>query len=85
MSLDGDWQSKFICAVRNSITNTSDVDKLAHGPLTTNERAWSPSDVPMGRLRKYLKRISAEPCAYLGASPPTQADILGAEYAFERP
>ena len=85
MPIEGDWKSKFICAVRNSITNTCDVDKLAHGALTTNERAWSPSDVPKGRLRKYLKSILVEPRVYLGVSPPTQADILGAEYTFERP
>ena len=85
MSLDGDWQSKFICAVRNSITNTSDVDKMAHETLKTYERALAPADAPKRRIRKYLKNLLGEQCVYLGVSPPGKADVLCAEYTFERP
>ena len=57
MSLEGDWQIEFICAVRNSIIHTSEMDKMAHGALKTNEMAIAPADAPRGRLRKYLNNL----------------------------
>ena len=77
MSLEGDWQIEYIFAVRDSITHTSDIDKLARETLKTYKRVRSPSDVPKGRLRKYFKNLLGEPCVYLDASHQGKSDILG--------
>ena len=53
MSLEGDWQGEFIRAVRNSISHTSDIDKLAHealknerkGPFTCGRTAWPTAQI----------------------------------------
>ena len=84
MSAEGDFQIKFICAVRNSVTSTSDIDRMALETLKTYETDWSPAGAPEGRIRKYIKYRMGDPCAYIGV-PPGRADPLGAAYAFERP
>ena len=85
MSMDGVWLSKFICAVRLSTINTSDLEWLAHETLKTYEGALSPADVHRGRLCKYLKTLMGESIVDVLVSPPEQVMILGTGYTFERP
>ena len=77
MSSEDDWQRKFICAARASFIKTSDIDKLSRDGLKENERAFSPTDVPRGRLRKYFNNLLNAPFAELRVEPHTQEDIFG--------
>ena len=81
----GDCERKFICEVRNSITRTADIDQLARDVLKAGGKAFPPSDLPRGRLRKYLNNIAKEPFVNLRDVRPAQKDILGTEYFFEGP
>ena len=85
MPMEDTWVSKFICAVRLATLHTSDIEWLAHQTLKTYETALSPADVPNGRLRKYLRKLMNEATIDILVSPPTQLQILGAEYTFEQP